>query len=288
MKKKRVLLGLLLIVLCTLAISMSAFVKENVIKNKKWISGQGCAYTDTDGDDELDYQDYGVTYYKFKIPRQGYIMIDVKVSGVPGAKEYWKSAEEEDLSSTTVEVLNSSGKKMLEESNLFSGKKGFTFSIALKKGSYYLAVSSGQKYKIRYSFTAVKKTGKGGKGIRSAPALRKQAVVKNLLFQTGKKRERSVAEHYYKISLRQKTKIALVFDVSKLKTVSFGIPFVQIWVKEGKDYRTVDKNGKSHKKGDAYVWSVKGKDKITANLPEGTYYIRIFSLGSGYYTMQWK
>ena len=118
--------------------------------------------------------------------------------------------------------------------------------------------------------------------------MRKQAVVKNLLFQTGKKRERSVAEHYYKISLRQKTKIALVFDVSKLKTVSFGIPFVQIWVKEGKDYRTVDKNGKSHKKGDAYVWSVKGKDKITANLPEGTYYIRIFSLGSGYYTMQWK
>ena len=93
MKKKRVLLGLLLIVLCTLAISMSAFAKENVIKNKKWISGQGCAYTDTDGDDELDYQDYGVTYYKFKIPRQGYIMIDVKVSGVPGAEKKPVQAE---------------------------------------------------------------------------------------------------------------------------------------------------------------------------------------------------
>lgn len=44
---------------------------------------------DSDKDGEIDdFQSWGKSYYKIQIPKQGYIVVEAKLSGLPGEKQY--------------------------------------------------------------------------------------------------------------------------------------------------------------------------------------------------------
>ena len=170
-----------------------ASAADRTLQNKKWASGEGGVFVDSDKDGVRNfYQSNGIAYYKLKIPKQGYIIVDVKTSALPGQKEYddrdreewendpepWNNEEyEKPIWHTEVKVLDSKKKGRLYFDNEISlenkVKKNYTFSVAVKKGTYYLAVDSGQKYKIRYQFTPVAKVDKAGKSFKKALALKK-------------------------------------------------------------------------------------------------------------------
>lgn len=282
MKRKRKLLGFMVMVLCFLSLSLTAFAADTTMKNKKWVTGQGGAY-EKDETGYVSYESNGTSYYKIKVPKQGYIIVDVKTSELPGKDEYDAQDDEYDGDSgvTNVDLLNSSKKTLSENSNVLNGKNNFSFSWAVKKGTYYLAVNGDQQYKIRYSFTQVQKVSKAGKNPKSAVSLKKGATVKNLLFPNQ--------AHYYKIDLPAKSKVTLSFN-SKIKEVdNLGMALtMQVAVKNGKSYKLVDEKGKLASKDESVWWEIKGKDKVVLNFPAGTYYIKMNGTGSGYYTMKWN
>ena len=88
MRNKRKLLGFLVMVLCVLPCSLTIFAADTAMKNKKWLSGQGGAYVEEDKDGMLEYKDYGTSYYKIKVPKQGYMIVNAKVSKLTGADKY--------------------------------------------------------------------------------------------------------------------------------------------------------------------------------------------------------
>ena len=179
-------------------------------------------------------------------------------------------------------MLNASKKVLVENSNILNEKKNFSFSWAVKKGTYFLAADGNQQYKIRYSFTAVGKLSKVGNNLKSAVTLKKKATVKNLIFFDK--------NHYYKINLPKKAKIVFSFD-SKIRAAGLTDTslFMQAMVKKGGSYRLIDEKGTLIPKGNIFWWDIGGKDKVTLNLPKGTYYIRIGTFSnSGYYTLRWK
>ncbi len=89
MRQRKIWAGLVLVLLCTLAMGMSVFAADTTMKNKKWVSGQGGAYVDSDKDGEIDdFQSWGKSYYKIQIPKQGYIVVEAKLSSLPGEKQY--------------------------------------------------------------------------------------------------------------------------------------------------------------------------------------------------------
>ncbi len=143
-----------------------------------------------------------------------------------------------------------------------------------------MAVSGDQKYNIRYTFTAVGKVSKSGTSAKNAVSLKKGKIVKDLLFPNK--------YHYFKINLSKKSKVTLVFDSKITDSYSMKLTMM-LAVKKGKNYKYVDEKGKLVSKNDAVWWKIKGKDKVTLNLPKGTYYIRMDGgTMSGYYSMKWK
>lgn len=281
MKGKKRFIGFIVLVMCFISFGATAFAGETELKNKKWVSGQGGVYK-TEEDGTIVYHSNGTVYYKIKIPKQGYIIVDVKTSSLPGEDDYNAQDEEydDDPGVTNVDLLSSSKKVLSENSNILTEKKNYSFSWAVKKGTYYLAVSGDQKYNIRYAFTAVTKVSKSGSSAKNAVSLKKGKLVKDLLFP--------LKYHYFKINLPEKSKVTLIFD-SKLKDSSEMELTMRLAVKKGKTYRNVDEKGKLVAKNDAVWWEIKGKDKVTLNLPKGTYYIRMDGGStSGYYTMKWK
>lgn len=281
MKGKKRFIGFIVLVMCFISFGVTAFAGETQLKNKKWVSGQGGAY-ETDKDGTIVYNSYGTVYYKIKIPKQGYIIVDVKTSSLPGEDDYNAQDDEYDGDSgwTDVDLLSSSKKELSVNSNILTDKKNYSFSWAVKKGTYYLAVRGTQKYNIRYAYTAVTKVSKSGSSAKNAVSLKKGKLVKDLLFP--------MKYHYFKINLPEKSKVTLVFD-SKIKDSDFMKLNMQLAVKKGKTYRTVNENGELVKKNDAVWWEINGKEKVTLNLSKGTYYIRMNGgVSSGYYTMKWK
>lgn len=286
MKNRKIWMGVVLTLLCTLLMGVSVFAANTNMKNKKWITGTGGVYEDTDEDGMVDaLKSYGKVYYKIKVPKKGYIIVNTKTSKLPKEDEYyWYLENVLNLDGgwrnrTDVTLLNSSKKVVGSfDNNLEDGKKGIVFSAAVKKGTYYLAVESEQKYKIRYTFTSVRKTSKKGKWVDTAPTLKKGATAKNLFFYNE-------LMHTYKINLPQKSKINISVQ-SKIKGDDLK---VQLYVKKGKNYTGIKDKGKLVSKDEAYWWDIQGKDKITMTLPKGTYCIKVFSIGaSGYYTIKWK
>lgn len=279
MKRKKKLLCFMVMFLCLSSVSLNAFAANTTMKNKKWVSGK-CGVYEEDEDGYIDFRSFGTSYYKIKIPKQGYIMVDVKTSPLPGEADYNAQNDYESESSTEVNLLNSSKKVLSENSNVLNGKKNFSFSWAVKKGTYYLAVSGDQQYKIRYSFTEVKKVNKAGKSLKNAAAVKRGATVKNLLF--------SDQDHYYKIKLSKKSKITLSFN-SKIKNSDDVMEMmVRVMVKKGNSYRCINEKGKVLSKNASSFWEIEEKGKVSLKLPKGTYYIGVRSAGSGYYTMKWK
>lgn len=287
MRNKRKLLGFLVMVLGVLPCSLTIFAADTAMKNKKWLSGQGGAYVEEDKDGMLEYKDYGTSYYKIKVPKQGYIIVDAKVSKLPGAdkyqeQEYGYGTEGTEEGSAFVNLLDSSKKSIYKNDNYFGAKNKLSFSWAVKKGTYYLAVGGSQKYKIRYSFTPVAKINKAGERLRGAVLLKKGATVKNLLFDVDK-------SHYYKINVPKRSKVTISVN-SKIKesNLDMGL-FLQLLVVRGDTFDFVDNKGKLLPKDDLVTWVFKGKDKLVCNFPRGTYYLRVGSYyTTGYYTLKWN
>lgn len=295
MNKKKIWTGLLFVLLCTLAIGMSVFAADTTMKNKKWMSGKGGAYVDTDNDGKVDdFESSGTAYFKIKIPKQGYIIADVKTSSLPGKKEYVDmNYAEPDEESTAVKFLDSQKRELESVDNFLEDGKDISVSMAVKKGTYYVAVEGNQKYQIRYTFKAVTKVSKAGTNLKKAVSLKKGETVKNLLFLEK--------EQYYKIEIPNKTKITLSFnskirggtlqDLNVFFYVKKGNSYYMILNKKGKVGRKVDKTGRLVSENSAAIWwSISGKKQASLQMtfPAGTYYIRAVSQGSGYYTMKWK
>lgn len=286
--KKKIWTGLIFVVLCMAVMGMTVSAGNVAMKNKKWITGQGGVYIDTDQDGKKDsYQSYGKSYYKIQIPKQGYIVVDVKTSKIPGEQEYHENMDgeddglEEEDASTYLSLLNAKKKTLGKYDNFFSGKSSMVFTAAVKKGTYYIAAEGDQQYKIRYTFTPVSKVSKAGKSLKKAVALRKGGTVRNLLY--GDK------DQYYKFTVKEKTKVTLSFNAKVRSTMMDGM-CVQLFLKKGSSYRQIDEKGKNTDKDNLFWWELKGKDKVTATLSEGTYCVRVFAWEgtSGYYTMRWK
>lgn len=264
-----------MVLLCTMALGMTVFAAGNTktMKNKKWVSGKGGEYIDTDKDGKVDDYKRNDIMYKFQVPKQGYIIIEVKHSPLPGAQEYEDFEEDEEYAYMT--ILNAKKKEI----NFFTTRDGDkVFSCALKKGTYYLELFGNVSYKLRYTFTPVTKVSKAGTSFKKAVAIKKGAVIKNLIF-TDKG-----PEHFYKIKLNKKTKIVFSCD-SKIKDSYGSELFVQMHTKKGKNYKQVNAKGKVV---NVYAYEIEGKKNVTYTLPKGTYYLRVWSIGSGYYTVKWK
>lgn len=283
--KKRLGIGCIMVLLCTIVLGMTTFAAgDKTMKNKKWISGKGgvCQDKDNDGKKET-LESFGVQYYKIQIPKQGYIMVDIKQSPLSGWKDiinYNNGDEEADLRRLCIDILNAKKNDLgYFRSEYHANEKGNgKFSWAVKKGTYYLAVTGDVSYKLRYTFTPVPKVSKAGKTFAKAATIKKGVVIKNLLFDL---------ENYYKFQLNKKTKVVLACD-SKIIGGDYEELTVQIWTKKGKDYRQVNTKGKILSKNSDYGIDVESKKTITYTLPKGTYYLRAFALGSGYYTIKWK
>lgn len=286
--KKKIKIGMIFAVVCVLTMGMSVFAADTMMKNKKWVSGQGGAYVDANKDGKIDsFQSSGTSYYKIQIAKQGYITVDVKTSPLPGEKEYSGGQEN---AYTKLSLLNAKKKRLAEYNNhlIFQDKyeNSMVFTAAVKKGTYYIAAEGTQKYKMRYRFTPVSKINKAVKDPAKAPALKKGKTVKGLL---------AIREtDYYKIKLTKKTKVTLSFQAqvrdSQQKGLLDGLN-AQLLIKKGNSYLAVDDKGKVTSKDNPFYWDhIIGKDKITATLPKGTYYVLVFAWGdlSGYYTMKWQ
>lgn len=281
--EKEIMIGCIMVLLCTLALGMTTFAAGNkTMKNKKWISGKCGAYVDTDNDGRADsYKDNGTAYYKISIPKQGYIIVDMKKSDLPGMKEYfnyWGDSVQSPWMS--LEVLNSKKKVVSLHYDSEEVKK---FSCGVKKGTYYLKVEGNTAYKLRYTFTPVTKVSKAGKSFAKAATIKKGAAIKNVLIASSNIENKE--EHYYKLKLTKKTKVVFSCD-SKIAGKEFFTDLVaQMYVKKGKNYNQVNAKGKT---GAIFAYNVKGKKNITYTLPKGTYYLRVWSMGTGYYGIKWK
>ncbi len=288
MRQRKIWAGLVLVLLCTLAMGMSVFAADTTMKNKKWVSGQGGAYVDSDKDGKVDnFQSWGKSYYKIQIPKQGYIVVEAKLSSLPGEKQYMEYMSEdsdryEEVDhSTSLSLLNSKKKQLAEHNNFWLSRKNhIVFTAVVKKGTYYVAAEGDQKYQLRYSYTPVSKVSKTGKRPAKAVSLKKGKTVKSLI--TGDR------DQYFKISLKDKSKVTLAFNAQVRATMSEGLN-IQFLIKKGKVCKVIDEKGKLVSNGNLY-YEVKGKDKVTVTLPKGTYYIRAFAWEGtgGYYTMKWR
>lgn len=289
MRQRKIWAGLVLVLLCTLAMGMSVFAADTTMKNKKWVSGQGGAYVDSDKDGEIDdFQSWGKSYYKIQIPKQGYIVVEAKLSSLPGEKQYLEYINEDSDTyeevdrSTSLFLLNAKKKQLAEHSNFFFSRKNhIVFTAVVKKGTYYVAAEGDQKYQLRYSFTPVSKVSKTGKRPAKAVSLKKGKTVKSLII--------SDRDQYFKISLKKKSKVTLAFNAQVRATRWDGLN-IQFLIKRGKYVKVIDEKGKMVPKGYLYYNEVVGKDKVTVTLPKGTYYIRAFAWEGigGYYTMKWR
>lgn len=137
MKVKKRFIGFMVLMMCFISFGVTAFAGETELKNKKWVSGQGGVY-ETEEDGTIVYNSYGTVYYKIKIPKQGYIIVDVKTSSLPGKDDYNAQDDEYDgdLSDpgvTNADLLNSSKKVLSENSNILNEKKNYSFSWAVKR-----------------------------------------------------------------------------------------------------------------------------------------------------------
>lgn len=281
--KKKLWIGCILVFLCTMALGMTTFAAgTKTMKNKTWISGKCGEYVDTDHDGKIDsYKDLGETYYKITIPKQGYIMVDMKATKLPGMQEYldyiWEGSEpEEEDPQIYIEILNSKKKSV---SMLYDSDEVKRFSCGVKKGTYYLKMEGNAAAKLRYTFTPVAKVSKSGKNFAKAATLKKGAAIKNLLIST----KGEVPEQYYKLKLNKKTKVVLKCD-SRITGDGFANLVAQMYVKKGKNYKQLNAKGKVV---GVFAYDIKGKKSITYTLPQGTYYLRVWSMGTGYYSMKW-
>lgn len=193
MKKKRIIVAFFMILLCTMAIGMSAFAEETTLKNKKWVTGQGAYFVDTDNDGVADkWQDNGDIYYKINVPKTGIIKVQVKVSDAPGAEEYYGYDPGDSYDENKITFVDLLDAQKETYNNSFWDSQDYKSSDLMiepvKKGIYYLKVHGDEKYQICYTFKAVGKLSKAGTSGSNAVKLVAGKTVKRFLSQNSKKK----------------------------------------------------------------------------------------------------
>lgn len=259
----------LLFVLLT---GIHVFGAETVLQQKKWVN-------DATFQSEADN-----TYYKINITKTGYIKA-----------EYFLDREPEFTSNITLYDQN---KKKLSKSSAM--KKKHTAYWAVKKGTYYLRAGNESEYagvggtdadgdysrfayvpynyKLRYTFKALKDSGKKATRMSKAPELKKGKTAQGLVFPKKKDGVKAV----YKINIPKTGKVTFQF---KLNSSYYLSPALQIRLYDAKGRMLTD--GKYKK--DMIYWYESGKSKV--NLKAGTYYLGIYKFnsdGSGSYSIKWK
>ena len=65
MKNRKIWMGVVLTLLCTLLMGVSVFAANTTMKNKKWVTGECGVFVDTDKDGVVDdFRSNGKAYYK--------------------------------------------------------------------------------------------------------------------------------------------------------------------------------------------------------------------------------
>lgn len=182
-----------------------------------------------------------VQYYKFTLPKDGYITLD----------------HEETLFDPA--LLDSKKKTLVKELSLsFS-------SCALKKGTYYLKFQYKRplEYKIKYNFHALTPSAAGGKKISSAKKVKLgQKITVFYPVSSGNKSKYI----YYKVKIPKKKKLSVVYEeIAGYISFSF-------YKKAGKKYSYLDDDYLDNYKPDLSS-TKKRKIKVKKTLSPGTYYL---------------
>lgn len=290
---KKNLVAFLMIFLCAMAIEMSASAEDITMKNKKWVTGQGAYFVDTDHDGIPDKKlDKGVIYYKVNIPQPGYIKVQAQVSIAPGIKKYYGDEYTPVGKEIYLGVHNRKKENLTAtSSNNWKGKSE-TFIFIVKKGTYYLSMGGEEAYRMRYTFIPVKKVSKAGTKVSNAVKLRAGKKVKSLVFY-DKLSIYKPQEDYYKVKLTEDKSITVIYNA--LMSISSDKLRFQLYLDKDGEIIQVDDEGNHIPKRVVSYGEVErpsavfsGKGKIKLNLKKGTYYFRLFTRGSGYYTLKWR
>lgn len=273
-KKKSIILVLSIVFICVLMFGKGINVSaaEASLQPKKWASG---ATSQNEADN---------MYYKIKIPKMGYIKV-----------EYFLDKEPEFTSDL---YLYDKNKKKISTSVNYMKKH--TAYWAVRKGTYFLKAGNTSEwagagkpdengdytefayvpynYKIRYTFTALKKSGSKATRMSKASELKRGKTAKGLVFPNDKEGVRAV----YKMKVSKNGKVTLHLKVNSSYALADSL---QIRLYDAKGRMLTD--GKYKK--DMVYWYNSGKSKV--NLKAGTYYLGIYkfiSNGSGFYSIRWK
>lgn len=204
-------------------------------------------------------RDYSkVVYYEITAEEAGRLTIHaVSNNSTGGLNLTLYDAKKKEASGSVYTSINNTG----SESN-----------FAVKKGTYYIGIKSGDIYRLRYSLTPVKE--KSGASTKKAVEIKKGKKVEGLFLHSDKEG----AYDYYKVTLPKTQYLSLTVDTAateyiKIKIIPADSKFT-IWGDTLSYYQTQKETFKS-------------KDKF----PKGVYYLQVSKTGglnSGYYNIKFN
>ena len=215
--------------------------------------------------------------HKLVVPRNGMVYFSGKYRSPYSGKEYGLSFS---LLKTNYQSINRYGSSSTYVDMTDQNSSSFMRAYALKRGTYYVRVTSmkGYDYMIRTLFKAVNDQGNTVKK-KKGTNLKKKATMSALFgaADTNSKTE------WFKFKLKKPKKVTLTAgaygDASYRVTFYGPKPY-----KKGRTFYVSSGYIKSYK-----YWIQKGRKKL--KLKKGTYYIRIQRTSndvSGYCTISWK
>ena len=163
---------------------------NRTLKNKTWTGTYPTSYQD-------------ITYYKITTPKNGYIKVEGKRDGGYGIY---------------VDLCNSKKKSMLSNKSYLMSSNNYTTYYAVKKGTYYLKVSSvSDPYALRYTFTST--ADQGGSSKAKATTIAKGKTKTGLVYVTDSKTKAD----WFKVKLTKKSKLKLKITSKHNETLSFEV-----------------------------------------------------------------
>lgn len=160
-----------------------------------------------------------------------------------------------------IELLNSR-KKTINYLGLSTEKTSY---YGVKKGTYYIKLTNDGEFRLRYTLETVKEKNNTKKS--RAVNLKKGKTEKGV-FAIGDKKD----ERYYKLVLKKNQTITGNISVKSNGSYSF---FIKQRV--GKKDKTVK-----------YTEVMKGNNKVRVKLKKGTYYLVLYTVETGGYSIQWR
>ena len=160
-----------------------------------------------------------------------------------------------------IELLNSRKKTI----NYLGSSSEKTSYYGVKKGTYYIKLLNDGTFRLRYTLETVK--GKNNTKKSRAVNLKKGKTEKGVFAIGDKKYER-----YYKLVLKKNQTIT-----GNISVKSNGSYSCFISQRVGKKDKTVK-----------YTELERGNNKVRAKLKKGTYYLMIYTVETGGYSIQWK